>query len=72
MNGIPLFEQGEARDALKKRCREAKITIRLLEDLLEAEMDLSGKQQRRRALWDKFEQLLDQNLGASGTEQGEE
>ena len=24
MNGIPLFEQGNARDALKKKCREAK------------------------------------------------
>ena len=49
MNGIPLFEQGDARDALKKRCREAKIPIKLLEDLVEVEVEQIGKQKRRRA-----------------------
>ena len=38
MNGLPLFEQGDAREALKKRCREAKIPIKMLEDLVEAEI----------------------------------
>ncbi len=63
MNGIPLFEQGDAREALKKRCRESKIPIKLLEDLVETEIDQIGKQKRRRALWDRFDQLLDATLG---------
>ena len=65
MNGIPLFDQGDAREALKKRCREARISIKLLEDLVEAEIEQIGKQKRRRALWDRFDQLLD---SASGVE----
>ena len=63
MNGIPLFEQGDAREALKKRCREAKISIKLLEDLVEVEIEQTGKQKRRRALWDRFDQLLDSPSG---------
>lgn len=58
MNGIPLFEQGEARDALKKRCREARVPIKLLLDLVEAELEQIGKQ-RKRGLRERFDQLLD-------------
>lgn len=58
MNGLPLFEQSDAREALKKRCREAKIPIKLLEDLVEAEIEQIGKQ-RKRGLKDRFNQLLD-------------
>jgi len=65
MNGIPLFEQGDAREALKKRCREAKIPIKLLEELVETEIDQIGKQLRRRTLWDRFDQLLDTTVGGS-------
>lgn len=66
MNGIPLFEQGEARDALKKKCREAKIPIKLLEDLVEAEIDQIGKLRKR--LKDRFDQLLDSSDGTEGSE----
>ena len=62
MNGIPLFEQGDARDALKKKCREAKIPIKLLEDLVEAEIEQIGKL-RKRGLRERFDQLLDPNAG---------
>ena len=65
MNGIPLFEQGDARDALKKRCREAMIPIKLLEDLVEAEIEQIGKL-RKRGMRDRFDQLLDPNAGAEG------
>ena len=58
MNGIPLFEQSDARDALKKRCREAKIPIKLLLDLVEAEIEQIGKK-RKRGLRERFDQLLD-------------
>ena len=67
MNGIPLFEQGDARDALKKKCREAKIPIKLLEDLVEAEIEQIGKL-RKRGLRDQFDQLLDPNAGVEGSE----
>jgi hypothetical protein len=62
MNGIPLFEQGDARNALKKKCREAKIPIKLLEDLVEAEIEQIGKL-RKRGLRERFDHLLDPNAG---------
>lgn len=57
MNGIPLFEQGDAREALKKRCREAKVSIVVLEGLVQAEIDQVGKR-RKTGLWDRFDDLL--------------
>jgi hypothetical protein len=68
MNGIPLFDQGDAREALKKRCREAKIPIATLEALVQAELDQVGKR-RKTGLWDQFDDLLDP-AGASESEQG--
>lgn len=58
MNGIPLFDQGDARDALKRRCREAKIPIKLLEDLVEVVREHVGRE-RARGLPMQFDQLLD-------------
>jgi hypothetical protein len=57
MNGLPLFEPSEARDALKRRCREAKVPIKLLLDLVETEIEQIGKQ-RKRGLRERFDQLL--------------
>ena len=57
MNGIPLFEQGEARDALKKRCREARISVAVLDALIQAELEQVGKKTKR-GLWDRFDELL--------------
>jgi hypothetical protein len=71
MNGIPLFEQGDARDALKKRCREAKIPIKLLQDLVEAEIEQIGKQ-RKRGLRERFDQLLDPTSGSDVSENQED
>jgi hypothetical protein len=67
MNGIPLFEQGDARNALKKKCREAKIPIKLLEDLVEAEIEQIGKL-RKRGLRERFDYLLDPNFGSEDAE----
>lgn len=67
MNGIPLFEQGDARNALKKKCREAKIPIKLLEDLVEAEIEQIGKL-RKRGLRERFDFLLDPNMGGDDAE----
>ena len=57
MNGIPLFDQGEAREALKKRCRKAKIPIATLDALVKAELEQVGKR-RKTGLWDQFDELL--------------
>jgi hypothetical protein len=57
VNGIPLFEQGDARHALKQHCRRARIPIRLLEELVEAELEQLGKR-RRSGLFEKFDELL--------------
>ena len=68
MNGLPLFEQTDAREALRRRCREAKIPIKLLLDLVEVKIELIGKQQRRRKLWEQFNQLLDSTSGLEAVE----
>jgi hypothetical protein len=57
MNGLPLFEQGDAREVLKRRCREAKISITLLEALVAAELDQVGKRTKR-GLWERFDELF--------------
>lgn len=67
MNGLPLFEQSDAREALRKRCREAKIPIKLLLDLVEAEIEQIGKQ-RKRGLRERFDQLLDSSTGSEAGE----
>jgi len=71
MNGLPLFEQSDARDALKKRCREAKVPIKLLLDLVEAEIEQIGKQ-RKRGLRERFDQLLDPVSGSETSESQED
>jgi hypothetical protein len=57
MNGIPLFDQGDARDVLKQHCRRAKVSIRLLDSLVEAELEQVGKR-RKSPLWEKMDELL--------------
>ena len=71
MNGLPLFEQSDARDALKRRCREAKIPIKLLLDLVETEIEQIGKQ-RKRGLRERFDQLLDPEFDLEAAESQEE
>ena len=68
MNGIPLFDQGNAREALKKRCREAKTPISTLEALVQAELEQVGKR-RKTGLWEQFDELLG-STGPLESEQG--
>lgn len=65
MNGIPLFDHGDARVALKKRCREAKISITILEALVEAELDQVAKKTKR-SLWEQFDELLTPTADSDG------
>jgi hypothetical protein len=64
MKSIPLFQQSDAREALKRRCRDAKISIRLIEDLVEAVAEQIGKE-RKRGLQDRIESLLDPGVDDS-------
>jgi hypothetical protein len=54
---IPLFEAGNGREELKRRCREEKVPIAVVEALVEAELEQVGKE-RKRGLWDKFDEIL--------------
>lgn len=67
MNGIPLFDQGDARDAFKRRCREAKIPITLLEDLVEVVRETIGRE-RARGITVQFDQLLDSASSEAASE----
>ncbi len=68
MNDIPLFAQGEARNALKKRCREAKISISILEALVQAELEQVGKR-RKTGLWEQFDDILNPSGSSEPSEE---
>lgn len=68
MNDIPLFTQGEARNALKKRCREAKVSIGVLEALVQAELEQVGKR-RKTGLWEQFDEILSPSGHAESSEE---
>jgi hypothetical protein len=55
--GITLLEPGPGRDALKRRCRENKISIRMIEELVEAELEQVGKR-KKRGLHERFDEIL--------------
>jgi hypothetical protein len=69
VNGIPLFDQGDARAVLKQHCRRAKVSIRLLDALVHAELEQVGKR-RKAGLWERFDDLLGpaQQVGESEEE----
>lgn len=55
--GITLLEPGPGRDALKRRCRENKISIRMIEELVDAELEQVGKR-KKRGLHERFDEIL--------------
>jgi hypothetical protein len=57
IRGLPLFEPGDGRDLLKKRCREVKVPINVLESLVEAELRQVGKM-RKRGLYEEIDEVL--------------
>jgi hypothetical protein len=52
-----LFDPGDGRELLKKRCREARVPIGTLESLVEAELKQVGKL-RKRGLYEDFDEVL--------------
>jgi hypothetical protein len=61
MKGIVILESGLGREALKKHCRRLKLRVRDFERLVEAELEQVGKL-RKRGLWDRFDEILDDVL----------
>jgi hypothetical protein len=66
---IPLFETGNGREELKRRCREEKVPLAVVEALVEAELEQVGKE-RKRGMWEKFDEILSPHTssGSSGQE----
>jgi hypothetical protein len=56
-NTLPLFENGEARELAKRHCRSIGVSIRVLESLVEAELEQVGKKTKR-GLWQSFDEVL--------------
>lgn len=64
MNKLPLFDQGDAREALKKRCRSKGIKLQTLLDLVEVELEMGGKGRRMRGITERFDEILDEALNS--------
>ena len=56
---IALLNQGEGRELLKKRCREAGISITTVEELVRVELEHVGKK-KRHGLWPRIDEILDE------------
>jgi hypothetical protein len=69
IHGIPLFDPGDGRELLKKRCREAKIQISVLEALVEAELRQMGKL-KRRGLFEEIDEILAPLAASQGDKRG--
>lgn len=57
--GVVLLDSETGRDIVRRKCRKEGIPISLLEDLVAAELEQAGKL-RKRGLFERFEEILDQ------------
>ena len=57
-NIVVILDQKEGRELVKKICRKHKIVFSEFEELVAAEVEQVGKQ-RKRGLWDAFDDILD-------------
>jgi hypothetical protein len=55
--GIVLLDSDTGRQIVKKHCRREKISIVVLEDLVDAEMEQVGKL-RKRGLYERFDEIF--------------
>ena len=62
---IALLEKDSGRDALKRACRKAKVSIGTIEALVEAELEQVGKL-RKRGLWERFDEVLSEDVDEEG------
>ena len=62
--GIALLNEGEGRELLKKRCREAGISVTTIEDLIRIELQNVGRG-RRAGIFERIDEVLEQEAGFS-------
>jgi hypothetical protein len=57
-NVVVLLDNTEGRAMIKKTCKENGLIFAEFEELVQAEVEQTGKQ-RRAGLWDSFDDILD-------------
>lgn len=57
-NIVVLFDNPDGRAMIKESCKEHEIIFAEFEELVQAEVEQTGKQ-RRAGLWDSFDDILD-------------
>jgi len=55
--GISLLDKDSGRDALKRACRKVGVKIKVIEELVEAELEQAGKV-RKRGLIERIDEIL--------------
>lgn len=61
-SGVVLLDSKTGRRIVRRHCREEDIDMNLLEDLVRAELEQTGKR-RKRGLFERFDDLLDDAQG---------
>lgn len=59
--GIVLLDKGSGREITERLCHEKAINIALIDDLVQMQLDLVGRE-RRRGLTEKLDELFGQYL----------
>ena len=57
-NVVVLLDNADGRAMIKKSCKESGLLFAEFEELVQMEVDQTGKQ-RRAGLWDSFDDILD-------------
>jgi hypothetical protein len=58
-NVVVLLSTEEGRALVRRKCRQAGLKLPLLESLVDAELDQTGKQ-RKAGMWEAFDDILDE------------
>jgi len=66
-NIVVLLNGEEGRRLVREKCRAAGISVRVLEELIEAELEQLGKK-RKAGLWGEFDRIFDEMSAAKGEE----
>lgn len=61
-NVVVLLDNAEGRNLVKKACKERKVLFSEFQELVQAEVEQTGKQ-RKAGLWDAFDDILDRIKG---------
>lgn len=62
--GIALLNEGEGRELLRKRCREAGVSMSAIEELIRVELANLGKA-RRNGLFERIDEVLEAESGCT-------